>query len=54
MKVPLVVLQFCALCSRISKQRDIDSALWFREIYGGPHAFGLEPPGSHSKSEERS
>ncbi len=26
----------------ILKERDVDSALWFREIYGGPHAFGLE------------
>jgi hypothetical protein len=24
------------------KQRDVNSAMWFREIYGGPHAFGLE------------
>jgi hypothetical protein len=35
------VLHLCFL--RLLQQRDLDASLWFREIYGGPNAFGLEP-----------
>ena len=42
MSLPIIAC-CCPFCSRPMKKRDIDGSLWFREIYGGQHAFGKEP-----------
>jgi hypothetical protein len=48
------VLQFCTQHSRIMKLRNVDEGLWFRDIHGGPHAFGLEPSSSRWEDDESS